>query len=724
MFNITIREYLDKKGIKYKESNGELITACLFNDCDYDSRGSEAHLYFSEQTGQYNCKKCGVSGNLITLAKYFDDDVKDISSNFREYKKNKGKLKGKTINQVDKYYEKLTDEVLEYLREERGLSDEIIKKYKIGYGIKRRHKNFITIPIYNEKGEFIYFKLRENPRTGSDKLTSEKGVEAQIFGWKILNGKEKDRLIICEGELDKLAIESQGYPAISGTHGAMTFKKPWAEKASKFKKIYLIFDNDNTGRDSAKRIAKIIKTKNNRIYIVKLPPEVGEKGDLTDYLVKLKGNPELLFNHYAVEYPKNIDISKFKVLTMDKVSEILGLTIKQDDINKQVTFLSMLSAYTESDQFNISFNAPSSSGKSYIPLEIAKLFPKDDLIKLGGCSPTAFYHEQGEYNKEKNEKEIDLSRKILIFLDQPHNSLLSKLRSFLSHDEKRVYSKITDKNQQGGNRTKTIVLIGFPSVIFCTAGLEIDEQEASRFLLLSPEISAEKIKMGVETLLEKETNTDLFNNKLKNDPGRKLLKSRIEAIKREEIKQIQISNPDLIKDYFLKDRRLQPKHQRDVKRLISIIKAIALLNCWWRNLENQTITVSDEDIDEGINLWKKISVSQDLNLPPYVYEFFEKVIVAEFLEKMDEGLKFEECEGINRQEIAEKYYQVYGRYLNLNQFRQQIIPMLEVSGLIRQEENQQNRREKLIYLNSEPGGGVKKEKNKEVDINELDKLLK
>ncbi len=49
---ITIKEYLTCKGVAFRESGKELITRCIFNDCDSDSRGTEAHLYFDAETGQ------------------------------------------------------------------------------------------------------------------------------------------------------------------------------------------------------------------------------------------------------------------------------------------------------------------------------------------------------------------------------------------------------------------------------------------------------------------------------------------------------------------------------------------------------------------------------------------------------------------------------------------------------------------------------------------------
>src|SRR3989344_6992444 len=78
---ISITEYLTRKGVEFTERNGELITKCVFNNCDDDSTGSEAHLYFAAETGLYDCKKCGEKGNIVTLAKHLGDDIDSIALN-------------------------------------------------------------------------------------------------------------------------------------------------------------------------------------------------------------------------------------------------------------------------------------------------------------------------------------------------------------------------------------------------------------------------------------------------------------------------------------------------------------------------------------------------------------------------------------------------------------------------------------------------------------------
>lgn len=420
--------------------------------------------------------------------------------------------------------------------------------------------------------------------------------------------------------------------------------------------------------------------------------------------------------------PEKIDTSQFKPITSQELIEILGLTIKKDEENKLITFLCQLSAYTENSQFNISFNAPSSTGKSYIPTEIARLFPEEDVIEIGYCSPTAFFHDIGEYQKEKRGYIVDLSRKILIFLDQPHTQLLERLRPLLSHDKKEISLKITDKTQKFGLKTKNILLKGYPAVIFCTGNLRIDEQEATRFLLLSPEVNQEKIREAIHEKIKKETDTDTYQKWLDDNPERKLLKERIRAIKQEDIREIKIGSPEKIEErFFKKNKMLKPRHSRDIGRLISLIKSFALLNLWFRTKDDSIIIASDEDIEGAFKIWDAISESQELNLPPYIYHLYQEVILPAWNEKNENDDKnFEEITGqlgLTRQEILQKHFEVYGRMLDSCQLRQQILPMLEIAGLIMQEQDPADKRKMLIYPttpltiskeqnNSELRGGV------------------
>ena len=721
---ITIREYLTEKGIPFRESGNELITKCLFNNCDADSRGNEAHLYFNAETSQYNCKKCGAKGNLQTLAKHLGDEPE---------KKPRVRF---NADLVEKCHAALPEHIRKYLNA-RGVSDAIIDAHKLGYEQFFR-KQWITIPIKDLYGNYAFFKLRQDPDHGNEKITYPKGIEAQLYDWETLAAPH-GRLVICEGELDRLALQSQTISAITSTHGAGTFKEAWAEKLIKnreIKAVYVCFDNDEAGRKGAERVAKMVENGGKETYLITLPQEVGVGGDITDYLTKLGGSVDDLFGKYAKPYPERIDTAQFAELTPEKLIDTLGLTIKYDAENKLATFLCELSAYTESAQFNISYNAPSSTGKSYIPTEVARLFPQDDVMEIAYCSPTAFFHDVGEYDKEKNQHLVDLSHKILIFLDQPHNDLLARLRPLLSHDKKEITLKITDKNQKAGLRTKNVLLRGYPSVIFCTAGLRIDEQEATRFLLLSPEVSQRKIREGITATIRKEADSDSFKSWLEENPDRALLKERVRAIKLEGITEINISDSKRIEDKFLNgNKTLKPRHQRDIKRLLALVKAFALLNVWWRERHGSVIVANDADIEAAFALWDKISMSQELNLPPYIFNLYTEVILAAWTEKNSgRNPDFEELTGklgLSRQEVLAKHYAVYGRMLDNNQLRQQILPMLETAGLIMQEQDANDKRKMLIYpsllqqisTDAAPEGNSETEGGVEDDITSGDEVF-
>lgn len=399
---------------------------------------------------------------------------------------------------------------------------------------------------------------------------------------------------------------------------------------------------------------------------------------------------------------KTAETPKFEFLSLEDLSKILGLTIKKDEENKIVTFLCELSAYTENAQFNISYNAPSSTGKSYIPTEIARLFPEEDVIELAYCSPKAFFHDVGEFNKELQGYLVDLSRKIIIFLDQPHNELLARLRPLLSHDKKEISLKITDKTEKFGLKTKNVLLKGYPAVIFCTAGLRIDEQEATRFLLLSPEVNQEKIRQGILESIKKEADAESYGVWLEENSERKILKERIRAIKLAGIKEVKIISYQKVVERFLSENKmLKPRHQRDIKRLTSIIKSFALINLWWREGNGATITANEDDIEQAFKIWNAISVSQELNLPPYIYNLYQEVILKAWNEKnvnINEDSVGETGRiGLSRQELLRKHFEVYGRMLDTNQLRQQILPMLEIAGLIVQEADVNDKRKILIY---------------------------
>jgi DNA primase len=161
----------------------------------------------------------------------------------------------------------------------RGIPDDVIHKYLLGWNGQR-----ITIPIPDRTDKFAFFKLAKDPddHSGSPKMLSTRGARAELYGWERVLAKP-DQIVICEGEFDRLVLEGQGFAAVTSTGGAMTFRREWAEAFRSIPKVYLCFDNDAAGRTGTERVARLIP----RARLVRLPEEVGEGGDVTDFFVRL-----------------------------------------------------------------------------------------------------------------------------------------------------------------------------------------------------------------------------------------------------------------------------------------------------------------------------------------------------------------------------------------------------------------------------------------------------
>lgn len=424
----------------------------------------------------------------------------------------------------------------------------------------------------------------------------------------------------------------------------------------------------------------------------------------SDVCYKCLDNPER--QQFFVKYRE-----AEKEFSLDEIKETLGSTIKKDDATKLNVFHDMLLTYTYDEQQNTGLIAGSSTGKSHIPLEIAAYFPKQDIIKLGYASPTSFSHQRGiwmrdprlpplpeglnedeEETKKRQAKEnlvvIDLHRTIIIFLDAPHSELLKNLRALLSHDDKYIEQHITDRNQKTGMRTKRILLVGYPTVIFCSANTFLDEQEKTRLNLYSPESSQDKIREAIAHKIYKDGNREEYNKTLEEDPRRQLLQARVIDIKNCNFQHITIPEElqAQINEKFLEiHHTLQARHQRDVGKLEAKIKACALLNYPKRKHKiNENVEVNYEDVINGFALYETYRESNELGLPPEAYDAYLK-LKDEFLSP-----------GITLEDYQKAYFKIYKVLLGRDKARNNLKNYTTVGLLV--ENPDPNDKRKTRYM--------------------------
>jgi Bifunctional DNA primase/polymerase, N-terminal len=385
-------------------------------------------------------------------------------------------------------------------------------------------------------------------------------------------------------------------------------------------------------------------------------------------------------------------------LTYEEVAEILSTSIKKDHAAKIISFSAMLLSQTNGDQMNIGYQAESSSGKSWIPLELSVYFPENEVQLIASASPTAFFHDGGNWDKDRKILLVDLEHKILIFIDQPHFQLQEKLRPLLSHDRKELIYKITDKSQKHGLRTKNVILRGYPSTFFCTTNLDPDEQEKTRMLLLSPEVDQNKLYESLELTALRKGNYEEYSKRIMQDPKRAWLKNRIYLIRQWGIREIILpADGRTVFERFIKEHPyLQPRHQRDFPRIFNLIKGHALLNCFNRErIKPDTIIATYADIEAGFKLYKYIERSNELGLSPYIHTIYEDVILP-LLRKLTRDSEGEAIEGLSKEKIIKRHYEVRHKPLSPEMLKS-ILLQLESVGLVKQEPDPNDRRKTLVY---------------------------
>ncbi len=181
------------------------------------------------------------------------------------------------------------EEVCRWLREKRGLSDATLKKYDIGWDPKRQRN---TIPIRDERGNVVNIRLynaKKDPKIINYTEGRYKyGSPARLYGLDELVKYPGQQVILCEGEWDRLLLQQEGFMAVTGTHGAGTFRPEWIDRF-KDRDVVVLYDCDREGQAAACNVVlQALKTSGaSSIKNVVLPLK-GDKDDkdVTDYLHK------------------------------------------------------------------------------------------------------------------------------------------------------------------------------------------------------------------------------------------------------------------------------------------------------------------------------------------------------------------------------------------------------------------------------------------------------
>lgn len=179
---------------------------------------------------------------------------------------------------AERYNRFMPDEVRQFLKG-RGIPATLIKRQLLGWDGRR-----ITIPVFGKNTREVlglrYATLPNDP--WEEPEVSDDRAEPLLYGYETL-ARKPHRVVICEGEFDRLLLETRGFPAVASTGGAGVFLSEWASLFDGIEDVFICFRRSVLSDAAAKRVQQIIP----RARIAKLPADAGENGSVSDYFLRL-----------------------------------------------------------------------------------------------------------------------------------------------------------------------------------------------------------------------------------------------------------------------------------------------------------------------------------------------------------------------------------------------------------------------------------------------------
>jgi twinkle protein len=259
----TALEYVQQKGLEYRPQGDQLV----LQECPFCGN-RKSHFYIDRQEGKFFCHICQTKGNLITLQKHLGDyeprkvgdsgngksfrnPKSDIGPAFPEKTAPKKDLDEKPI--LEAHDRLLNDpEALHYVTDERGISLETVKHFKLGLWVDKEGR-WLTIPHY-VKGKPLNVKRRSLP-PAEKTFRRTPDCPSILFNGDCIGGAKT--LFITEGEMDAITLYDQTVRSVVGiTAGAGTFHPEWIDQLARIEKIYLIYDPDEAGQKGAREAAR------------------------------------------------------------------------------------------------------------------------------------------------------------------------------------------------------------------------------------------------------------------------------------------------------------------------------------------------------------------------------------------------------------------------------------------------------------------------------------
>ncbi|MCF7795617.1 DNA primase [Patescibacteria group bacterium] len=364
-----IAEYLELK----KAGMGSYKACCPFHNEKTPS------FVVSQDKQIFHCFGCGKGGDAFTFIQEIEGiDFKEAlkilaqkagvelkTNNYTKKEQSKREKILEILNLSSKYYQKLLtlkqgENALEYIKN-RGLKNETIKKFKIGYspnnwdnlyrflknkgyqdmdlvlsgmvikkdngGYYDRFRNRVMFPISDLYGNVVAFTARTLEKDSKQaKYINSPQTEIYdkssiLFGLDIAKSKikQKDFVIIVEGQMDLITAVEFGTENIIASSGTALTEKQIKILKRYIKNLHFCFDKDKAGENATERAIEIALKEDMNINIISLEekykdPDECIRKDKNSWEESIKNSKPYIDFYFEklIEETKNKDIKIIK----------------------------------------------------------------------------------------------------------------------------------------------------------------------------------------------------------------------------------------------------------------------------------------------------------------------------------------------------------------------------------------------------------------------------
>lgn len=348
-------------------------------------------------------------------------------------------------------------------------------------------------------------------------------------------------------------------------------------------------------------------------------------------------------------------------------------TFVGETINALYSFLVLLSAKSEFP-LNLRPSGRSSTGKTEIIMQVAKLFPEGFVERHAGASSKALFYDSNTKEVAKGEYEVNLSNRAIVLLEESESrDFVRAIKPLLSHDTKEsTYITVL------GERKKTTIkyrLKGWFSYIGLTASSKRSEEEDTRATLITPTYGEQKYKAAILRYGTLKSDFFEFVENL-DDEDKKSFKTIKEAVKR--LNSYKVYNP-FAKYLASAFPTKKARAMRDFKQFISLIDTITLLHQYQRPyaiVDDSTILISTlADVKIGLRIAETVFADTIIGLEADIKQFYD------FL-----------CGGYTEEDLTYKalqecYEECFGEQIPRSTLRSRYVDKLINSGLLEKDES-------------------------------------